>query len=71
MAKTNNKTRVGVVLPTRLNVREKPNGRIVGLIKQNAEVEVLSERNGWLKIRYLCAYAFVSAQFVDVKEEAE
>lgn len=71
MAKTNNKTKVGVVLPNLLNVREKPNGKIVGLLKSKTIVEILSDKNGWLKIKHFGAHAWVNGSFVEIKEDAE
>ena len=71
MAKTTSKTKVGVVLPSLLNVRDKPNGKIVGLLKAKSAVEVLSEKNGWLKIRYFNANAWVDGTFIGIKEEVE
>ena len=71
MAKTISKKKVGVVLPTRLNVREKPNGKIVGLLKCGDSVEYMADKSGWTKIKYKDSSAWVMSEFVEVKEELE
>lgn len=68
MAKTNSKTKIGVVLPPRLNVREKPDGKIVGLLKAGAVVEIASQKNGWLKIYYNNSTAWVLGDYIEKKE---
>lgn len=68
MAKTNSKTKVGVVLPNRLNVREKPEGKAIGLLKSGSVVEIVSQKGEWLKIRYNNSTAWVVGEYIEKKE---
>lgn len=67
----NKKTRVGVVLPKRLNVRKTPGGNVVGLLKSGDAVDVISDKDGWLKIRYENFLAWVNGEFVAVEVRSE
>jgi uncharacterized protein YgiM (DUF1202 family) len=71
MAKTNRKRMVGVVLPTRLNVRQSPLGKIVGLLNCGDSVEVISTKDNWAKIRYGSDLMWVAAEHIEVKGEVE
>ena len=41
---------------------------IVGTLKENTKVEIISEHNGWYKIKYGNGYAYVSANYITLKE---
>lgn len=67
MAKTTKNKMVGVVLPARLNVRQKPFGKIVGLLSRGDSIEVLSVKDNWAKIRYGIDLAWVAAEYLEMK----
>ena len=67
----NKKTRVGVVLPNRLNVRETPGGKVIGFLNSGDSVDVISNKDGWLKIRHENFLAWVNGEFVAVEVRSE
>lgn len=47
-----------------LRIRDKPNGKIIGHIEDNAVVEVLAENGDWLRVRVGDTLGYVSASFI-------
>ena len=62
--KTIGKTKV--VTATSLNVRSGPStsNRVIGSLKQNDKVEVMSESNGWSKVKYSGKEGYVSSTYL-------
>ena len=60
-----------VVVATSLNVRSGPStsNSVVGSLKQNEVVEVISESNGWSKIKYNGKEAYVSSTYLKDYDE--
>lgn len=59
-----NKKTVNVSQGSVLNVRETPNGKIVGGLGRGSEVEYISEANGWTKIKYNGKEAYVFSAYL-------
>ncbi|CEK34883.1 mannosyl-glycoprotein endo-beta-N-acetylglucosamidase,Beta-N-acetylglucosaminidase precursor,invasion associated secreted endopeptidase,Beta-N-acetylglucosaminidase,SH3 domain protein,Bacterial SH3 domain [[Clostridium] sordellii] len=59
-------TKTKVVTATSLNVRSGPSTRhgIIGSLKNNEKVEVISESNGWSKIKYNGKEGYVSSTYL-------
>lgn len=53
----------GVVVGGTLNIRNNPNGDIVGRLPSGEVIEILEEKDGWYKIDK----GFVMTKFVEVK----
>ncbi len=55
-----------VVTATSLNVRSGPStsNRVIGSLKQNDKVEVISESNGWSKVKYSGKEGYVSSTYL-------
>lgn len=70
MAKTTKKKKaVGIVSPKRLNVRVKPDGKIVDTIVKDSAADVLAEENGWFKIVCGNLSGWVKAEYLTIKED--
>ncbi|GAA0699462.1 hypothetical protein GCM10008904_04710 [Paraclostridium ghonii] len=63
-SKTVNKTKIVTV--TSLNVRSGPStsNSVIGSLKQNEKIEVISEGNGWSKIKYNGRDGYVSSSYL-------
>lgn len=57
------KKKFGVVVGGNLNVREIPNGKIIGNLPSGETIEILEEEDGWYKIDN----GYVMAKFVEVR----
>ncbi|WP_373601614.1 SH3 domain-containing protein, partial [Paraclostridium bifermentans] len=60
-------TTTKVVTATSLNVRSGPStsNSVIGSLKQNEKVEVISESNGWSKIKFKGKEAYVSSAYLE------
>lgn len=58
--------KTGTITASILNVRDQPNlqGRIVGKLKQNANVNITNERESWLEIEFGSSTAWIHRDFV-------
>ncbi|EKD82133.1 MAG: Protective antigen SpaA-like protein, partial [uncultured bacterium] len=54
---------------TRLNVRSKPWGKIVGKLYDGDKLKIVAKEGDWLKIEYNGGYAYVHSNYVEVGEE--
>lgn len=68
---TNNETAInknGKVTASALNVRAGAgtNNKVLGTLKNGANVTVVSQSNGWYKIKYGSGYGYVSSQYVTI-----
>ncbi|WP_438617153.1 SH3 domain-containing protein, partial [Paraclostridium sp.] len=63
---TPNPTKTKVVTATSLNVRSGPstNNSVIGSLKLNEKVEVISESNGWSKVKYNGKEGYVSSTYL-------
>ena len=66
-------TKTKVVTATSLNVRSGPSTShgLIGTLKHNEKVEVISESNGWSKIKYNGKEAYVSSTYLKDAENGE
>lgn len=62
---------IGKVNVRALNVRQKPEGKKVGLVKKNEVVYIQEEKGEWVKIPYRGNEAWVVKKFLDIEEVAE
>ncbi|WP_338659690.1 SH3 domain-containing protein [Paraclostridium sordellii] len=64
-------TKIKVVVATSLNVRSGPSTShgIIGSLKNNEKVEVISESNGWSKIKYNGKEGYVSSAYLKDSNE--
>ncbi|CEQ02556.1 mannosyl-glycoprotein endo-beta-N-acetylglucosamidase [[Clostridium] sordellii] len=64
-------TKIKVVVATSLNVRSGPSTGhgIIGSLKNNEKVEVISESNGWSKIKYNGKEGYVSSTYLKDSNE--
>ncbi|MFD3448771.1 SH3 domain-containing protein [Microbacteriaceae bacterium 4G12] len=62
----------GIVNASTLNVRSNPStsGTIVGKLRQGESVTIINKANGWAKIRFNGADAYVSADFLQIGTKA-
>ena len=60
--------RVGIVTASKLNLRQKPGGKIISSLKLNTEVEILSEFEGWLKVKLDNQIGYVSSDYITRRE---
>ncbi len=69
--KPNVETKIKVVAATSLNVRSGPSTShgIIGSLKNNEKVEVISESNGWSKIKYNGKEGYVSSTYLKDSNE--
>ncbi|WP_338559458.1 SH3 domain-containing protein [Paraclostridium sordellii] len=69
--KPNVETKIKVVTATSLNVRSGPSTGhgIIGSLKNNEKVEVISESNGWSKIKYNGKEGYVSSTYLKDSNE--
>ncbi|WP_208870916.1 SH3 domain-containing protein [Paraclostridium sordellii] len=69
--KPNVETKIKVVAATSLNVRSGPSTGhgIIGSLKNNEKVEVISESNGWSKIKYNGKEGYVSSTYLKDSNE--
>ncbi|CEO25271.1 mannosyl-glycoprotein endo-beta-N-acetylglucosamidase [[Clostridium] sordellii] len=69
--KPNVGTKIKVVAATSLNVRSGPSTSygIIGSLKNNEKVEVISESNGWSKIKYNGKEGYVSSTYLKDSSE--
>ncbi|CEQ09306.1 mannosyl-glycoprotein endo-beta-N-acetylglucosamidase [[Clostridium] sordellii] len=69
--KPNVETKTKVVVATSLNVRSGPSTShgIIGSLKNNEKVEVISESNGWSKIKYNGKEGYVSSTYLKDSNE--
>ncbi|WP_057538372.1 SH3 domain-containing protein [Paraclostridium sordellii] len=69
--KPNVGTKIKVVAATSLNVRSGPSTShgIIGSLKNNEKVEVISESNGWSKIKYNGKEGYVSSTYLKDSNE--
>ncbi|CEN76053.1 mannosyl-glycoprotein endo-beta-N-acetylglucosamidase [[Clostridium] sordellii] len=69
--KPNVGTKIKVVVATSLNVRSGPSTGhgIIGSLKNNEKVEVISESNGWSKIKYNGKEGYVSSTYLKDSNE--
>ncbi len=69
--KPNVGTKIKVVVATSLNVRSGPSTGhgIIGSLKNNEKVEVISESNGWSKIQYNGKEGYVSSTYLKDSNE--
>ena len=70
-SKPNVETKIKVVAATSLNVRSGPSTGhgIIGSLKNNEKVEVISESNGWSKIKYNGKEGYVSSTYLKDSNE--
>lgn len=54
---------------TRLNVRERPWGKIIGKLYDGDKLSILGREGDWLKIRYNGGEAYVHSHYVEVGQE--
>ncbi|WP_055329578.1 SH3 domain-containing protein [Paraclostridium sordellii] len=69
--KPNVETKIKVVTATSLNVRSGPSTGhgIIGSLKNNEKVEVISESNGWSKLKYNGKEGYVSSTYLKDSNE--
>lgn len=60
----------GVVLPSYLNVRETPDGRILHHIKKGIVVDIVSQKGDWCKVRVDHLTGWVRSEFLKRVEVA-
>lgn len=60
----------GVVLPSYLNVRETPDGRILHHIKKGTVVDIVSQKGDWCKVRVDHLAGWVRSEFLKRVEVA-
>jgi len=62
----------GTVVANLLNVRSLPNKEsdVVGKLKKDKKVIVVDILEGWLRIKYKDAFAYVSAKYIDLKAKS-
>lgn len=71
MAKTKKMVvETGVVLPSYLNVREAPEGRILHQLKKGAVVNIGSEKDAWCKVQVNQITGWVRSEFLKRVEVA-
>ncbi len=63
---------IGVVTASALNVRAMPNqhGRKLGIVNEGTVLSLLGQKLAWYEIQYKNQPAFVSAAFIDVRDQA-
>ncbi|MBU1109102.1 MAG: SH3 domain-containing protein [Candidatus Riflebacteria bacterium] len=54
---------------TRLNVRSKPWGKIIGKLYDGDKLKIVAKEGDWLKIEYNGGYAYVHSDYVEVGSE--
>ena len=54
---------------TRLNVRSKPWGKIIGKLYDGDKLKIVAKEGDWLKIEYNGGYAYVHSNYVEVGSE--
>ncbi len=63
-------SKVGYVnVRTRLNVRTKPWGKIIGKLYDGDKLKIVGKEGSWYKIEYNGGYAYVHSNYVEVGEE--
>lgn len=66
LKETNAKNKVGYINTNSVNFRENPDasGKIISTLSRNAEVEIIEENNGWIKIEYRGKVGYVATKYV-------
>jgi len=59
----------GIIKAEVLNLRNGPNGDIIGKLASNIVVDILEEQDGWFNIDYDGTIGFVSVEYVTVDED--
>ena len=63
-------SKIGFVnVNTRLNVRNKPWGKIIGKLYDGDKLKIIAKEGDWLKIEYNGGYAYVHSNYVEIGEE--
>jgi len=57
--------KLATVKASRLNLRVSPRGKVVAVLSQGAQLQVLADKANWLQVRYEDKQGFVSRKFVD------
>ena len=60
------KNKIGYINTNSVNFREKPDssGKVISVLSRNAEVEIIEENNGWIKIEYKGNVGYVGTKYV-------
>lgn len=63
---TGAKNKIGYINTNSVNFREKPDlsGKVISALSRNAEVEIIEENNGWIKIQYKGNVGYVGTKYV-------
>ena len=63
---TGAKNKIGYINTNSVNFREKPDlsGKVISALSKNAEVEIIEENNGWIKIKYKDNVGYVGTKYV-------
>ncbi len=63
---TSAKNKIGYINTNSVNFREKPDlsGKVISALSRNAEVEIIEENNGWIKIEYKGNVGYVGTKYV-------
>ncbi len=66
LKETDTKNKVGYINTNSVNFRENPDasGKIITALSRNAEVEIIEENNGWIKIEYKGKVGYVATKYV-------
>lgn len=66
LRETDAKNKVGYINTNSVNFRENPDtsGKIISALSKNAEVEIIEENNGWIKIEYKGKVGYVATKYV-------
>lgn len=63
---TDAKNKVGYINTNSVNFRENPDasGKIISTLSKNAEIDIIEENNGWIKIEYKGKVGYVATKYV-------
>lgn len=66
LRETDAKNKVGYINTNSVNFRENPDtsGKIISALSRNAEVEIIEENNGWIKIEYKGKVGYVATKYI-------
>lgn len=66
LKETDAKNKVGYINTNSVNFRENPDasGKIISTLSKNAEIEIIEENNGWIKIEYKGKVGYVATKYV-------
>ena len=66
LKETDAKNKIGYINTNSVNFRENPDasGKIISTLSRNAEIEIIEENNGWIKIEYKGKVGYVATKYV-------